>query len=408
MLLLVLTLSLSAFTASLAKTMDFHLLDQVYYQVGGDIGLADYGENNTDLAGASGSSVETEEEDEDAIPEPDWLFLPVTEYLKAPGVLAAARVGNYDARTQLSGNTQRGRFLGIDRIDFPQVASVSWRWDYAPSSLGQLMNALAVAPDGVLASHEFMNTYRLRPGDTIRVEVALHGTRAEMDLKIVGGFDYFPTWYEEEDGPLFVGNLDYLFEQTGGQYPYHVWLKTDPQVDYVQLEEDIEKLGYRVLTWDVAVQKIIKEQQSPSRQGLFGLLSVGFGAAAIFTVLGFLLYALFSFRQRFIELGVLRAVGLSSWQMTIFLAWELAFLILAGLVLGTGLGIWMSQLFIPYLQIGVEATALTPPFIVEIAWDAIYRIYAIFGLLFFAALMVLTVLLLRMKIFEAIKLGETV
>ena len=94
--------------------------------------------------------------------------------------------------------------------------------------------------------------------------------------------------------------------------------------------------------------------------------------------------------------------------MTIFLAWELAFLILAGLVLGTGLGVWMSQLFIPYLQIGTDAIALTPPFLVEVAWDSIYRIYLIFGLLFFAALVVLTGLLLRMRIFEAVKLGETV
>jgi putative ABC transport system permease protein len=405
MLLLVLTLSLSAFTASLARTLDYHLYDQTYYQVGADIGLTDHGESTAGPAASFGFSASSEEEEEEG---PKWLFLPVTEYLKAPGVLAATRVGEYQASTWLSGGIQSGYFLGIDRVDFPRVASASWRQDFASSSLGELMNALAVARDGVLVPQKFMGMYRLRPGDVIRVEVTLQGQRTQMDMKIVGGFDYFPTWYEEEDGPLFVGNLDYLFEQMGGQYPYNVWLSIEPQVDYGQLQSDIEDLGYKVLAWNVALEKIIEEQQNPSRQGLFGLLSVGFGTAAIFTVLGFLFYALFSFRQRFIELGVLRAIGLSAWQMTIFLAWELTFLILAGLVLGTGLGIWMSQLFIPYLQIGSDITALTPPFIVEIAWDAIYRIYTIFGLLFFAALMVLTGLLLRMKIFEAVKLGETV
>jgi putative ABC transport system permease protein len=120
------------------------------------------------------------------------------------------------------------------------------------------------------------------------------------------------------------------------------------------------------------------------------------------------LYAFFSFRQRFIELGVLRAIGLSTGQMVIFLAWELAALILTGLVLGTGLGIWVSQLFIPYLQLGASPEALRPPFLVEIAWPAIFRIYALFGVLFVAALIGLTGLLLRMKIFEAVKLGETV
>ena len=153
---------------------------------------------------------------------------------------------------------------------------------------------------------------------------------------------------------------------------------------------------------------IVDEQRRPERQGLFGLLSVGFVAAALLTVLGFLLYALFSFRRRIIELGILRAVGLSAGQMTLFLAWELVFLIVTGLVAGTVLGAWISDLFIPYLQVGAGPAARVPPFLVEIAWPAIFRIYALFGLLFVVALVVLVVLLRRMKIFQAIKLGETV
>jgi putative ABC transport system permease protein len=152
---------------------------------------------------------------------------------------------------------------------------------------------------------------------------------------------------------------------------------------------------------------ILNEQRQPQRQGLFGLLSVGFVAAAILTVLGFLLYALFSFRRRFIELGILRAIGLSTSQMTVLLAAELAFLILVGMAAGTGLGVWVSSWFIPYLQVGAEAASRVPPFEVQIAWFAIFRIYILFGLLFLGALSGLTALLVRMKIFQAVKLGET-
>ncbi|MBN1217309.1 MAG: FtsX-like permease family protein [Anaerolineae bacterium] len=408
MLLLVLTLSLSVFTASLAQTLDNHLFDQMYYKVGADIGLADYGESAEDST--SLFSLPTEAADGEEVVEedsgPQWLFLPVTQYLEAPGVLEATRVGKFKAFTQLSGGNQEGVMIGIDRVDFSRVAF--WRWDFAPSSLGEMTNALALARDGVLLPREFMAAYRLKVGDTVRINVTFYGTRLDLDMRIVGGFDYFPTWYEEQDGPLFVANLDYLFEEAGGQFPYDVWLRIEPQTSFEQLKADIVGLGYKVLNWDVALEDIFEEQQNPGRQGLFGLLSVGFGAAALFTILGFLLYALFSFRQRFIELGVLRAIGLSAGQMAVFLAWELAFLILSGLVLGTGLGILVSDLFIPYLQIGADAVSLTPPFLVEIAWPAIFRIYTIFGLLFFAALLILTVLLLRMRIFEAVKLGETV
>ncbi len=400
--LLVLTLSLSAFTASLAQTLDRHLYDQTYYQVGADMHLVETGEDtqaDERMAAAFGASVATSDEEEGA----RWLFLPVSEHLKVPGVRAAARVGRFNAYSQLGGSTQEGLFLGIDRLDFPQVAF--WRRDFAAQPLGALMNALALEPNGVLVPSGFGG---LRLGDSFRLMVNTFGQRNQLDVKVVGFFDLFPTWYQEEDGVLFVGNLDYLFEQAGGEFPYDVWLKTDAHVDYEQIAKGVGDLGLNVVAWYAPLPKVAEEQQRPERQGLFGLLSVGFMAAALLTVLGFLLYAFFSFRRRFIELGILRAIGLSSWQMTTFLAWELAFLILTGAIAGAGLGIWMSHLFIPYLQVGTGVAARTPPYVVQIAWPAILRICALFGFLFVAALGGLAALLLRMKIFQAVKLGETV
>jgi len=252
-----------------------------------------------------------------------------------------------------------------------------------------------------------MAEYALRIGDTVRIETGVYRANAEVPLKIVGVLDLFPTWYPE-DGPLLVGNLDYFFEQVGGEVPYNVWVTTGLNPDYEGIAKGVQDLGLNVIKWEAPLRSIAEEQRRPERQGLFGLLSVGFLAAALLTVLGFLLYALFSFRRRTIELGILRAVGLSAGQMTSFLAWELVFLILTGLAAGTGLGAWISHLFIPYLQVGTEVGARVPPFLVEIAWPAIFRIYALFGLLFVVALVVLAILLLRMKIFQAIKLGETV
>ena len=405
--LLILTLSLSAFTASLAQTLDRHLYDQMYYEVGADMRLVESGrtaETGTFGGAFDGGGSTAGEEEEKEAEGPRWLFLPVSEYLKATGVQAAARAGEYDVFTQLSGGSQNGKFIGTDRCDFAQVAF--WRDDFAPASLGALMNALAVHRDGVLASRSFLARHGLNMGDVFRLGVRAYGEVYELDVKVVGTFDLFPSWYPEEDGPLFVGNLDYFFEQAGWQFPYDVWLKTEPNADYDRTVGDLQELGLRTY-WNAPLLKIASEQRQPERQGLFGLLSVGFVAAALLTVLGFLLYAFFSFRRRFIEMGILRAIGLSSGQMAVFLAWELVFLLLVGLVAGTGLGVWMSRLFIPYLQVGADASAQIPPFVVLIAWPAIIRIYALFGLLFVVALGGLTALLLRMRIFQAVKLGET-
>lgn len=250
----------------------------------------------------------------------------------------------------------------------------------------------------------------LRVGDQVQVRIDSSGGETEGPMRIVGDFDYFPTWYSEaeERRPLLIGNLDYIFEQVGGEQPYSVWVNTAENVDYGKLIDDLQDVEISVFDYTAASERIADELRRPERQGLFGVLSVGFLASALLTVLGFLLYALFSFRRRFIELGTLRAIGLSTTQLTIFLICELAFLILLGLASGTAIGVLISRLFIPYLQIGVGPTAAIPPYSVEIAWFAISRLYVLFGVLFLVAFVVLIILLLRMKVFQAIKLGETV
>ena len=400
LLILVFTLSLSAYTASLAQTLDQHLSTRIYYQVGSDMKFNEVGEPKTQ------SSFPTAVQITDL--RPKFLFFPVSEYLKVPGIRAVARVGSYPASTAIgTASVVDGRFYGLDRIDFPGAAF--WRRDFAPTSLGALMNALGAVPNGILVPRSFLTQAGLREGDTLQLEVSTDIKKARIETRIVGSFDLFPTWYEEESGPLFVGNLDYLFEQAGGQSPYQVWVRTDPNIDYNQLGDiKLRDLNFRVVTWEAARLQIQQVQERPEQQGIFGFLFIGFAAAAILTVVGFLLNALFSYQRRFIELGILRAGGLSRGQMATYLAFELIFLILFGGAVGTALGVLISTHFIPYLQIGNEVAARIPPFNVIIAWPTIYQIYGLFGFLFGIALVLLIIMLQRMKIFQAIKLGETV
>ncbi len=405
LLLLTLTVSLATFTASMAVTLDGHLWDQVYYQVGADLNLAELGESTEETTTVSlpGQETTAGETSED---EPLWLFLPVGEHLDVPGVEAAARVGDYSATANIGGRQQAGQILGIDRVDFPSVAF--FRPDFAYNeSLGELMNRLAVASDGILVSTSFLAQQGLTVGDPLRLTVGAAGDYAEVSFTIVGSLGLFPTLYPQ-DGPFFVANLDHIHNALGGTYPYDVWLATDAGADSESIVEGVRDLGLVVVTARDARETIAAEQTRPERQGLFGLLSVGFIAAAVLTVIGFLVYAVVSFQRRFIELGMLRAIGLSTRQMAAYLAGELAVLILTGVGLGAGLGVWASTLFIPYFQVGSDKTALVPPFVVQVAWQQLGVILVIFGAMFVVAVVVLAVLLTRMRVFEAVKLGETV
>ncbi len=401
LLLLILTPSLAVFTASMASTLDAHLVDQVYYDTGGDLYLVELGQSTEGQADDRLSQPLPSEEEEE-LAGPEWLFLPVSDHLLIPGVQAATRVGDYKM-TELRGYVNF-RLLGVDRASFPQVAH--FRPDYAPESLGALMNALALQWDGLLVDRQAMAAHNWRVGDKVRARINV-GDRPEVEFTIAGLLDYFPTAYPE-DGPFAVANLDFLFEQLGGRYPYDVWLVAEEGLTADEVKDGATQVGFNVISVYDARGQIAEMQTRPGRQGFFGLLSIGFLTTAFLTVLGFLIYSYVSFQRRFIQFGMLRALGLSVRQMAALLAGEQLALVATGLVGGTLLG-WLSgRMFIPFLQVRGGRHPLTPPYVVQIAWGDVVIVYVIFGLMFVAAAVVLLSLLRRMRVFEAVKLGETI
>ena len=391
LLLLCLTLSLATFTASMAYTLDRHLTEQIYYRVGADLNLAELGEPVV---------VEGEAETEQG-----FAFLPVEDHLAVEGVLAATRVGDFRATASLGGRQTSGQLLGIDRLALPEVAF--FREDFAAEPLGGILNRLAVRRSGLLVSQSFLDQRNLAIGDSLPLTVGVSARFVQIPFTIVGAFDLFPTYYPAE-GPLFIAHLDYLFEKLGGAYPYHVWLATTPEANPDRLVSELRQRGFIIITVQDARQELTQEQTRPERQGLFGLLSVGFFAAALLTVLGYLVFEVVGFQRRFIELGMLRALGLSTRQLVAHLAGEQAALIGAGMGGGTLIGVLASRLFIPFLQTGRGQEALVPPFVVQIAWNQLFVIYAIFGLMLAVAIFMLAWFLTHMKVFEAVKLGETI
>jgi len=390
LLILILTMSLYTYTVSLAETFDHHLVAQEYYRLGGDIHFFDPGDSTQ-----SGSNIR-------------WDFFPVDEYTKIPGVSSAARLGRYSAQIETARIQVKGIYIGIDRLSFPKTAY--WRDDFSNQSLGNLMNKLAENPSHVLVNTAFLDENGLHIGDSIQGTIKTYNQQTQVTFKIAGSFDYFPTWYPEQ-GPLLVGNLDYLFENTFGTFPYFAILKTETGIDPMSVEkEQLRGLDQRIrpVDWETPTQNINKIQSSPERQGLIGFLYIGFLTTVLLTMLAFILHLVFSYQQRTVELGILRAGGLSNIQMISILFWEFTFLLLLGGSIGTALGLFTSKIFIPYMQIGDGQAANIPPFQVLIPWASISQIYWLFGGLFILSLILSVLLLRRIKIFEVIKLGETI
>jgi len=114
------------------------------------------------------------------------------------------------------GGETAGNVVGIDRVDFQGVGF--YRYDFAGSSLGSLMNRLAVDDSAVIVTRSFLGQHGLSIGDMITVRVGDYNESYDIPMIIAGTADLFPTVYPE-DGDFFICNLDYLFEQMGVESP---------------------------------------------------------------------------------------------------------------------------------------------------------------------------------------------
>jgi putative ABC transport system permease protein len=392
LLILVLTTALGTFTASAARTMDNNTISQIRYRIGSDLYLRE-GVGLQELASA--------DPEDEAIE--IWAILPVHDHLKAEGLEAVARVGTFPARVRSAGTVLEGRLYGIDRMDFPDVGF--FREDFARQTLGDLMNALALNRDGIIVSEEVLSQSGLQVGDVIPLGGLDPMGSATSPFTIVGTVRYFPTAYPSE-GHVFVANLDYIFEQLGGEVPYNVWSSVAPGADAETIVSDLEELGYKVLGFEDAQATIAEAQRNPERTGLFGFLSIGFIITIGLSMLAQIIHALLSFRRRFILFGMVRAIGLSKGQLALSLGSELALMTTIGIGLGLYVGLVASHVFVPFLQMGYSEAELVPPFVVTIAWADVAKAVAAMLITSLVTNAGVIAFLSRIRMFEALKMGE--
>lgn len=401
LLLIMLTFGLAAFTSSMAFSLDNTVKDSIRYSNGAALNLVEGGE----FISTDAEQNSKDGENSSAQGTGYWNFLPISDHLSLPGVQAAARVGKYEAGFQSGNRSANGQLMGVDRADFAQVAF--FRADFAAESLNALLNRLASSPDAVLVDQTTWERFNLQTGSTLDVRVTINNTVFPISFTVAGVFERFPTWSSDRQPALFVANLDYLFETWGMLQPYEIWLNTDDSASTEKIVSAINVLGVSVVRVRDTQADINKALLTPARQGVLGMLSIGFLASSALTVVGFFLFAVFSYRERFIQLGVLRALGLSISQMRTSLGMELTGLILLGIASGSGIGMLVAKLFIPSLPVSTGTGVEVLPQITQIDWSKMILVYLLFAGVLLLGLLLLVSFLRRIKIFQAIKLGDT-
>ena len=405
LLLIMISLSLAIFSASTAKTLDKWLHDSEYYEAGSDLAVHEYavegGSQNAFGAPPSSTTISELDLNIDS-------YISMEEHTRLPSVEAATRVGKYPGTFSYGVGEQRAVFMGIDRLDFPNVAFL--RDDFADQSMGALMNALALEPMGVIVPKEVADNIGLRIGDHLLSSILILDQTFERDLIIVGTYDYFPTVYSAKE-PTLVVNLESMFDIPDAVVGYDIWLKLRPDADIplllTQIQQVIGADRALVKVLGNALEAIRTTMEKPERVGLFGVLNVGFIATGLMPGIGFVLYSYASLRRRFIQLGILQAVGMSVKQLIGYLALEQSLLMGLAIISGAVIGLVTSNLFVPFLQVGATPGKPIPPFEVLIGWAESAWLSLGFALVLFITMLGTIWYLARIKVFQAVKMGET-
>lgn len=399
LLLLMLTLSFVVYSSAMASSFDSALQRSIAYKLGADSQLIETGLSTE-------RDSEGQQQRRDIREAPRFQFVPLDEHLRVEGIEAASRVGSYPATLRLGAGQQQAQLIGIDRLSFPQVVP-----DFDPAwaagrSLGELMNQLARSPYGVFVDQRLLDQ-GLRIGDSLTIQAELFGDRQELNLLVLGGIDLWPGFYPQ-DGFLLVTNLLTIFDQAGGQYPYNVWIAREPESDLASLLADLRALEIEVIDMYDRAEMLRSERLQPQRQGVFGLLSLGFLSASACTVIGFVLAAMSNARSRAVELGLVRAMGLTDRAALIVISSEYFFILAIGCGFASLVGIAAAARLLPLLQMGVGAYPDTPKLALEIPWLTSFGALGALSFAIASALLVLSIVQVRLGLFSAIKMGDSI
>ncbi len=387
MLMMCVTLSLTAFVASMASTIDRSLVDSVNYRIGADVVLVTVSQARMATTSAATRSIT------------GFNTLPATDLLTIPGIESVSRVGRYDAQLVLPDQVLDGVVLGVDRTTMPAIAR--FRVDFADMPIANVFNTLAGRREGVVVSAVTAKKYQLLVGQEITYQISILGTTYQTTAPIVGLLNYFPT-LDPTTKFFLVTNIDPIWELVGTELPHDIWLNLKPGADTATIGAAARARGFPVVQWLDAQAALHAAQTAPSRRGVLGFLSVGFAASILLTLVGTIVQSSASFREQVVQLGALRAMGLRQISMTIYLIVSQGLAAAGGIGGGTFIGALSTLLFLPLL----DFSGGLPPYLVRVAWDDIFKVYGLFTVALFSVTLLATFMLGRQRLFTIVKLGE--
>ncbi len=260
---------------------------------------------------------------------------------------------------------------GVGPIDGPPAAQpVTFRlWAPPPPA----MTIAAIANDSFLE----------QTGTSVGGTVTADSYGDSLPIRLVGRAASFPTL--DPGAPFAVMDattVQLMTYASAGRLtePAEWWLADRPG-DAVAVEQTLA--GPPFSARQVVGREALTRQLSadPIPLGLIGALGLGALAAIVIAAIGFVVAATVAMSERLGELALLRALGLSARAMSAWLALEHSFLLAFGLLAGSGLGLLLAWLVLPFATLTADGSPPVPAPAIVVPWEAVVPLYGLAAIL---------------------------
>jgi Predicted ABC-type transport system involved in lysophospholipase L1 biosynthesis, permease component len=270
------------------------------------------------------------------------------QYTATPGV-AAATLGYVDS-LQPNQNSTTGLPISLTAIDSDTYAQTAlWSPTYATQSLATITSQLAVhradaSKNNVLyaiVDAATWNNLQLASGMPFTL-TNTNGTWQSMQFIALAKANYLPG------GGKFVYNIFVDFQSYRTVYAHeHQGQQLQPNYVWLRAHDNAASLASIRHTWPTLQDRrtlLTQAQSDPVQLDTMGLLLFGLVSILVISLIGTVLSAWLSVKQRLLNFTLLRALGMSPRQIASTLLWEQGTIYVIALLLGLGIGWLLSRL----------------------------------------------------------------
>lgn len=401
---LVLTVSMGIFSTQTARTININNEDRIRYSAGADLVLQEVWNNSAaEILAMNG----TPDYSDLTYYEPDFA-----KYKEMEGIALATKVlVEENVSVPVSGGKLEGiTVMGIHTKEFGQVAWM--KDDLLSRHWYEYLNTISKDSYAILVSSNFKDIYGFKIGDVIN-----YSNKSNDSVRgIICGFvDYWPTYVsqtteiqkdglpQQVDHFLIIAHLSQL-QSSWGITPYQVWIDA---VDSTQfMYEYAQKTGIKFQSFRDMASNLVDLKNDPVFQGTNGIFTIGFIVVLLLCATGFLIYWIMSIRSRTLQFGIFRAMGMSGGNILGMLFHEQLFISGSAILGGIIVGRICSMLFVPLIMIGYSSVDRVLPLEVISETNDYLRLGIVIGAMILVCMVILTVLISKIKVTQALKLGE--